>query len=49
MYNAGSSVDFEVAEDEESMLVDKILEKAGLSIREQEVYKTAQSNDNQQQ
>jgi hypothetical protein len=49
MYNAGSSIDFEVAEDEESMLVDKILEKAGLSIREQEVYKTAQSNDNQQQ
>jgi hypothetical protein len=43
------TVDFEVAEDEESMLVDKILEKAGLSIREQEVYKTAQSNDNQQQ
>jgi hypothetical protein len=49
MYNAGSSVDFEVAEDEESMLVNKILEKAGLSIREQEVYKTAQSNDNQAQ
>jgi hypothetical protein len=49
MYNAGSSVDFEVAEDEESMLVNKILEKAGLSIREQEVYKTAQVNDNQSQ
>ena len=49
MYDAGSSVDFEVAEDEESMLVDKILEKAGLSIREPEVYKTAQMNDNQAQ
>jgi len=49
MYNAGSSVDFEVAEDEESRLVDKILEKAGLSIREPEVYRNAQANDNQQQ
>jgi hypothetical protein len=43
------TVDFEVAEDEESMLVDKILEKAGLSIREPEVYNTAKMNDNQQQ
>ena len=41
--------DFEVAADEESRLVDKILEKAGLSIREPEIYKTAAVNDNQQQ
>ncbi len=41
--------DFEVSEDEESRLVDKILEKAGLSIREPEIYKTAAVNDNQQQ
>jgi hypothetical protein len=37
---------FEVAAEEEPMLVQKILEMAGLSIREPEVYKTAQSNDN---
>lgn len=49
MYNASTSQDFEVSEDEESSLVDKILEKAGLSIREPEVYKTAAVNDNQQQ
>lgn len=48
MYNAAGSVDFEVAEDDEPTLVSKILEKAGLSIREAEVYKTAQMNDNQQ-
>ena len=48
MYNASGSVDFEVAEDDEPTLVNKILEKAGLSIREPEVYKTAQINDNQQ-
>ena len=48
MYNAAGSVDFEVAEDDEPTLVNKILEKAGLSIREPEVYKTAQMNDNQQ-
>ncbi len=49
MYNASTSQDFEVAADQESKLVDKILEKAGLSIREPEVYKTAAVNDNQQQ
>ena len=49
MYNAASTVDFEVSEDEESRLVDKILEKAGLSLREPEVYKAAAVNDNQQQ
>jgi hypothetical protein len=49
MYNAAGSVDFEVAEDDEPTLVNKILEKAGLSIREPEVYKTAAVNDNQQQ
>jgi len=48
MYNAAGSVDFEVAEDDEPTLVSKILEKAGLSIREPEVYNTAQMNDNQQ-
>ena len=48
MYNAAGSVDFEVAEDDEPTLVNKILEKAGLSIREPEVYNTAQMNDNQQ-
>jgi len=48
MYNAAGSVDFEVAEDDEPTLVSKILEKAGLSIREPEVYKMAQMNDNQQ-
>ena len=41
--------DFEVSEEEESVLVNKILEKAGLSIREPEIYKTAAVNDNQQQ
>lgn len=41
--------DFEISEEEESRLVDKILEKAGLSIREPEIYKTAAVNDNQQQ
>jgi hypothetical protein len=46
--DVGSSVNFEVSEDEESALVEKILEKAGLSIREPEVYNTAQANDNQQ-
>ena len=49
MYNAASTVDFEISEDEESRLVDKILEKAGLSLREPEVYKAAAVNDNQQQ
>jgi hypothetical protein len=49
MFNAATSQDFEVAADQESKLVDKILEKAGLSIREPEVYKTAAVNDNQQQ
>jgi hypothetical protein len=49
MYNAAGSVDFEVAEDDEPTLVNKILEKAGLSIREPEVYKTASMNDNEQQ
>ena len=48
IYNAAGSVDFEVAEDDEPTLVSKILEKAGLSIREPEVYKMAQMNDNQQ-
>jgi len=47
--NVAGTVDFEVSEEEESRLVDKILEKAGLSIREPEVYKAAQMNDNQQQ
>jgi hypothetical protein len=49
LYNAAGSVNFEVAEEEEPNLVNKILEKAGLSIREPEVYKTAAVNDNQQQ
>lgn len=49
VYNPSSSTDFEVAADEESQLVSKILEKAGLSIRESEVYKTAQGNDNEPQ
>lgn len=49
MQNVAGTVDFELDEDEESTLVNKILEKAGLSIREPEVYKTAQANDNQQQ
>lgn len=49
MYNAASTVDFELSEEEESSLVDKILKKAGLSIREPEVYNTAAVNDNQQQ
>jgi hypothetical protein len=47
--NSTLTQDFEVAADQESKLVDKILEKAGLSIRESEVYKTAAVNDNQQQ
>tara|TARA_R110002020_G_scaffold33402_7_gene101738 strand:- start:1748 stop:2494 length:747 start_codon:yes stop_codon:yes gene_type:complete len=47
--NSNLTQDFEVAADQESKLVDKILEKAGLSIREPEVYKTAAVNDNQQQ
>ena len=47
--NVAGTVDFEVSEEEETRLVDKILEKAGLSIREPEVYKAAQMNDNQQQ
>jgi hypothetical protein len=49
VFNAATSQDFEVAADQESKLVDKILEKAGLSIREPEVYKAAAANDNQQQ
>lgn len=49
MYNASGSQDFEVAEEEEPRLVQKILEKAGLSIREPEVYRTSMANDNQQQ
>jgi hypothetical protein len=49
MYDPSNSVDFEVAEDDEPTLVNKILEKAGLSIREPEVYNTAKMNDNQQQ
>jgi hypothetical protein len=49
MYDPSNSVDFEVAEDDEPTLVNKILEKAGLSIREPEIYKTAAVNDNQQQ
>jgi hypothetical protein len=48
VYNATQldQQNFEVAAEEEPMLVQKILEMAGLSIREPEVYKTAQSNDN---
>jgi hypothetical protein len=49
MYDPSNSVDFEVSEDDEPTLVNKILEKAGLSIREPEVYNTAKMNDNQQQ
>ena len=49
LYNAAGSVDFELAEEDEPVLINKILEKAGLSIREAEVYKMAQMNDNQQQ
>jgi hypothetical protein len=49
VYDPSSSTDFEVAADEESQLVSKILEKAGLSIREPEVYRTAQGNDNEPQ
>ena len=45
MFDAGSAVNFEVANEEESTLVNKILEKAGLSIREADVYRTAQAND----
>jgi hypothetical protein len=49
MYNPAVSVNFELNEEDESALVEKILEKAGLSIREPEVYRAAQANDNQQQ
>ena len=45
MQDAAVSVNFEVAEQEESILVNKILEKAGISIREPDVYRTAQEND----
>jgi hypothetical protein len=49
IYDAGSSTDFELQPDEESQLVAKILEKAGISIREQEVYRNAQMTDNKPQ
>jgi len=49
IFDQSATQDFEISEEEESRLVDKILEKAGLSIREPEVYKTAAVNDNQQQ
>ena len=49
IFDQSTTQDFEISEEEESRLVDKILEKAGLSIREPEVYKAAQMNDNQQQ
>jgi len=49
MYNAAGSQDFEVHKEDEPTLVNKILEKAGLSIREVEVYRAAAVNDNQQQ
>jgi hypothetical protein len=49
MYNVAGSQDFELSEEEEPRLIQKILEKAGLSIREPEVYRTAMANDNQQQ
>jgi hypothetical protein len=49
IFDQSTTQDFEISEEEESRLVDKILEKAGLSIREPEVYKAAQINDNQQQ
>lgn len=49
MYDVSLSQDFELSEEEEPRLIQKILEKAGLSIREPEVYRTAMANDNQQQ
>ena len=49
IFDQSTTQDFEISEEEESRLVDKILEKAGLSIREPEIYKTAAVNDNQQQ
>jgi len=49
IFDQSATQDFEISEEEESRLVDKILEKAGLSIREPDVYKAAQMNDNQQQ
>lgn len=49
LYNAAGSVDFVLMDDEESQLVAKILEKAGLSIREPEVYKNAQLTDSKPQ
>lgn len=49
VYDVSLSQDFELSEEEEPRLIQKILEKAGLSIREPEVYRTAMANDNQQQ
>jgi hypothetical protein len=49
VHDPSSSTDFEVAAHEESRLVNKVLEKAGLSIREPEVYRSAQSEDNKPQ
>jgi hypothetical protein len=47
-YNSSQSdhQNFELAADEEPNLVNKILEMAGLSIREPDVYRAAQANDN---
>jgi|TARA_R100000482_G_scaffold50866_2_gene18095 hypothetical protein len=40
MFNAGTSIDFELPLSDEPMLVNKILQYAGLSIREAAVYQT---------
>tara|TARA_R110002020_G_scaffold7161_7_gene30343 strand:+ start:8942 stop:9634 length:693 start_codon:yes stop_codon:yes gene_type:complete len=52
MYDNGSSVDFELPASDEPMLVVKILQYAGISIREMEVVNamtTMEANENQQE
>ena len=46
VYDLATSQDFEVAGEDEPRLVQKILEVAGLSIREPDVYRFAEKNDN---
>ena len=46
VFNLLTSTDFELSKEEEPRLVQKILEFAGISIREPEVYKNADANDN---
>ena len=47
LYNAGTSVDFQLHQSEEVALVEKILEFAGLSTKEVQTYQIANQEEMQ--